>query len=446
MPCFRPVGPAAAGGRGGFRPRTGPRAHPGRRGYADTVDEAGGALPRLSVLSRRVEAFGALVPLAEPTRPLLFQRRGDGIVGRGVALRLEFRGPDRIREAASTWRALTARATVDDDVRVNGSGLVAFGAFAFDDVSEQASVLVVPRVVAGRRNGEHWVTRVDGADDEIIAPPPGAEYRLRLKPGALDDDGYRALVADAVERIGRRELEKVVLARDLVGHLPVGADLRRVLTQLSLGYPDTWTFAVDGLIGSSPETLVRVDEGAVTARVLAGSHARGADADGDHAAAVELATSTKDLDEHRFAVESVLAAMRGHVRGLAASELPYALKLPNLWHLASDVSGTLSDGSGSLDLAAELHPTAAVAGTPTTAALAAIRDLEPFDRRRYGGPVGWIDADGDGKWAIALRSAEVDADGAITAYAGAGIVADSDPDRELAETKLKFRPVVEAFG
>jgi menaquinone-specific isochorismate synthase len=228
--------------------------------------------------------------------------------------------------------------------------------------------------------------------------------------------------------------------------VPEGADLRRVLLELALGYPDTWTFAVDGHLGSSPETLVRVAEGTATARVLAGSHARGADAEADAAAALELATSSKDLDEHRYAVESVLAALRPHGPGITASELPFTLKLPNLWHLASDVAGRLSDGSGALDLVAALHPTAAVAGTPTAAAVATIRELEPFDRGRYAGPVGWVDQSGDGKWAISLRSAEVDADGTLTAYAGAGIVAESDPDRELAETKLKFRPIVEAFG
>jgi menaquinone-specific isochorismate synthase len=164
------------------------------------------------------------------------------------------------------------------------------------------------------------------------------------------------------------------------------------------------------------------------------------------AAALALATSTKDLDEHRFAVESVLGALRPHVRGVAASELPFTLKLPNLWHLASDIEGPLSDGSTALDLAAALHPTAAVAGTPRQAALDLIRELEGFDRCRYGGPVGWVDAAGGGKWAVALRSAEVRPDGSISAFAGAGIVADSDPERELAETRLKFRPIVEAFA
>lgn len=409
-------------------------------------------MPDLTVETRRTDPVASLIPFADPTRPLLFLRRGDGITGIGEALRLEFRGPTRIADAAAAWREVAAAARVDDEVHVRGSGLVAFGAFAFDDASERASVLIVPRVIVGRRDGVGWVTRVNGAEDPVTASPLGAEYRLALHPGALDADGYRDAVRAAVSRIlaggferdGR--LQKVVLARDLTAHVPEGADLRRVLLELALGYPDTWTFAVDRHLGSSPETLVRVTGGDVTARVLAGSHARGTDAEADAAAAAELATSPKDLDEHRFAVESVLRALRPHGPGITADELPFTLKLPNLWHLASDVAGRLSDGSGALDLVAALHPTAAVAGTPTRAALDVIRELEPFDRGRYAGPVGWVDAAGDGKWAISLRSAELAPDGTLTAYAGAGIVADSDPDRELAETKLKFRPIVEAFG
>ncbi|WP_309710607.1 chorismate-binding protein [Pseudolysinimonas sp.] len=400
----------------------------------------------LTVETRRIDPVPSLIPFSDPAHPLLFLRRGDGIAGIGEALRLEFRGPTRLSDAAAAWRDVAASARVDDEVRIGGSGLVGFGAFAFDDDSARTSVLIVPRVVIGRRDGVGWVTRVNGADDPLVSSPLGAEYRLPLHPGALAPAPYREAVRTAVDRILAGSLEKVVLARDLVGHVPAGADLRRVLLELALGYPDTWTFAVDGHLGSSPETLVRVYGGDVTARVLAGSHARGADADADAAAALELATSSKHLDEHRFAVESVLAALRPHGPGITSTELPFTLKLPNLWHLASDVHGRLSDGSGALDLVAALHPTAAVAGTPTRTALDVIRELEPFDRGRYGGPVGWVDQAGDGKWAISLRSAEVDADGTLTAFAGAGIVAESDPDRELAETKLKFRPIAEAFG
>ncbi len=400
----------------------------------------------MHVVTRAVDPVASLIPLLDPQHPLLFVRGGEGVAGFGEALRLEFSGRDRLRQAADAWRRVAAAADIDDPVGLSGSGLIAFGAFTFDDASDRPSVLVVPRVIVGSRDGVSWITRIDDADLAVARSPLGAEYRIALHPGELTADGYREAVSEAVRRIRDGVLDKVVLARDLTGHLPAGSDLRRVLGGLALRYPDTWTFAVDGIIGSSPETLVRVNRGMVTARVLAGSAARGTHAAADHAAAVALATSTKDLDEHRFAVESVLASLTDHTSGVAASDMPFTLKLPNLWHLASDVEGALADGSTVLDLAAGLHPTAAVAGTPTEAARAVIRELEPTSRRRYGGPGGWMAAAGNGTWAIALRSAEVGADGTITAHAGAGIVADSDPERELAETRLKFRPIVEAFG
>lgn len=253
----------------------------------------------------------------------------------------------------------------------------------------------------------------------------------------------------ALARIADGDLSKVVLARDLTGSIPAGSDLRRLVRALSTGYPDTWAFAVDGLIGASPETLVTVHDGTVTARVLAGTIGRGADADADTAASAHLASSVKDLDEHQYAVQSVLASLRSHTRALAASEQPFLLKLPNLFHLATDVEGELADGESALDLVRALHPTAAVAGTPTPAAIDAIRELEPFDRGRYAGPVGWVDAAGNGEWAIALRCAqfaERQGEIGVTAYAGAGIVAGSDPESELLETRVKFRPLVDALA
>jgi menaquinone-specific isochorismate synthase len=392
-----------------------------------------------------------LIPFLDSRDPLLWLRKGEGIAGLGEALRLDFSGPDRIADASAAWRETVAAATVRDDVRTPGTGLVAFGTFAFDDESTATSTLIVPEVIIGRRGNRSWITRITrtGEPTETARPRPtafGDEYRLTLLPGTLSPDGYRSAVASAVDRIREHGLSKVVLARDLRGHLPLESDLRRALVELALGYPDCWTFAVDGLVGSSPETLVRVHHGTVTARVLAGTISRGGDAASDKAAAAELTASAKDQGEHSFAVTSVMDALRPHSADLAASDEPFTLKLPNLWHLATDIAGMLSDGSSSLDLAASLHPTAAVAGTPRDDAIALIRELEPFDRGRYAGPVGWVGGDGDGEWAIALRCAQVTPTGDLTAYAGAGIVADSDPERELAETIMKFRPIVEAFG
>ncbi|MGO4689912.1 isochorismate synthase [Glaciibacter sp. 2TAF33] len=405
----------------------------------------------LTVETTPITDIRQLILLLDRQEPLLWMRRNQGLAGVGTALRLEFSGPTRMTDAAAAWRQVVAAATVTDPLARTGTGLLAFGAFAFDESSAETSVLIVPEVIVGRENGECWVTRVwatgsSAPNTPLTLHPLGSEYRISLLPGALDPDGYRTAVADAVDHIAKRDLSKVVLARDLVGHLPAESDVRRALSELALGYPDCWTYAVDGLIGSSPETLIRADHGEVNARVLAGTMSRGRDAVADTEAALALATSPKDGDEHEFAVQSVLESLRPHTSHIIASEVPFTLKLPNLWHLATDLEGTLSDGSTSLDLIAALHPTAAVAGTPTQDALALIRELEPFDRGRYAGPVGWVGADGDGEWAIALRSAQVAPNGDITAYAGCGIVLDSDPDRELAETRMKFRPIVEAFS
>jgi menaquinone-specific isochorismate synthase len=405
-----------------------------------------GIVPVLAVTTQQIDDIRPLVPLVDPRHPLVFIRRGQGIAGIGEALRLEFTGPSRFRDAASTWKRVAAAATVTDPVDLPGSGLVALGAFAFSDESKRTSVLIVPSIILGRRNGVSWITRIN-TGNELPAPRElGPDFSVTFDFGALDRPGYVRAVGAALVHLRSGELSKVVLARSMVGQLPEGADLRVLLGELATGYPDTWTFAVDGLIGSSPETLVTANHGSVTARVLAGSAPRGVDPAADQDAAAALATSTKDLDEHQFALRSLLASLAPHARNITSSEQPFTLKLPNLWHLASDVEGDLSDGSSSLDLLSALHPTAAVAGTPTEAALALIAELEPFDRGRYAGPVGWVGADGDGEWAIALRSAQVDEDGTISAFAGAGIVADSDPDKELAETRMKFRPVIDAFA
>jgi len=406
--------------------------------------------PTLTVESEACADLGPLSQLLDERDPLLWTRRGFGIGGIGTALRLEFRGPTRIRDAAAAWRSIAASARVTDPLGFPGTGLIAFGSFAFSGTSEESSVLIVPSIVVGRSAERRWITRISAGELPPMSLPPtrplGPPYGVELLPGRMPPAAYTEAVRVAVQGIRDHELGKVVLARDLTGRLPDGSDLRVVARELALAYPDCWTFAIDGFLGSSPETLVRVTDGTVSARVLAGSAARGTDAETDEAAAVMLATSTKDLDEHGFAVRSVLASLRQRSPDVSASELPFTLKLPNLWHLASDVDGSLTDGSTALDLVDALHPTAAVAGSPTGRALEYIDRLEPFDRGRYAGPVGWIGADGDGEWAVALRSAQVARDGGITAWAGAGIVADSVPERELVETRLKFRPIVEAFG
>lgn len=425
--------------------------------------------PRLVVETREIDVIDDLISYTSPDEPLAWLRRGDGVVGVGRPVAsIEFGGEWGLSPAAvghsAAWRHLISAAVISDDVRLPGTGLVGFGAFAFDPRSARSSVLRIPPIIVGRREGRSWVTRIrnlDAAltDDEQdpVAQPYGPYWSATLGPGTVDPEHYQLMVRAGLDAIASGEVGKVVLARDLVGTVPVGADLRRLARALATGYPDTWTFAVDGLIGASPETLVTVAAGRVTARVLAGTIPRGADADEDAAASLALGASAKDLDEHRYAVQSVLETLAPHTSSLRADDEPFVLELPNLWHLATDVAGDIADHASALDLVAALHPTAAVAGTPTDAAIEVIRRLEPFDRGRYAGPVGWVDADGDGEWAIALRCAQIGGPAVrhaapysdaipVVAHAGAGIVVGSDPETELLETRVKFRPIVDALA
>jgi len=419
----------------------------------------GSAPARLRVHTREIDPVDDLLEYTDPKTPLVWLRRGEGMVGRGVVLRLDVdaSSPEpRTAALARAWTDLCADAEIDDEVQLPGTGLIGFGALTFDERSAASSSIIVPALVIGRRDGRTWATGIhlhdDQEEDAATAPIPyGPYWSATLGPGALDPDGYEAAVRAGLDAIADGEVGKVVLARDIVGTIPEGSDLRRLPHELAAGYPDTWTFAVDGLVGASPETLVTARRGRVTARVLAGTFARGADAEEDAAARATLAASAKNLDEHSYAVHSVVEALTPHTTTLAADDAPFTLELPNVWHLATDIAGTLSDGSTSLDLVSALHPTAAVAGTPTAAAIEAIRRIEPFDRRRYAGPVGWVDDAGDGEWAIALRCAQFEPEAVggvipVAAHAGAGIVAGSEPEAELLETRVKFRPIVDALA
>lgn len=391
-----------------------------------------------------------------PQNPLIFSRQGDGLVGFGEVARLTASGEKRIESLAAQWREFCTSANVDDTVSTSGSGLIAFGSFAFANQSNLESVLVVPRVVVGKRDSRTWLTEIypAGAAPEFADNLPGfvtqlGEYAPALKTnfadGELDREGFTAAVSRAVEHIRNHEIEKVVLARDIFAAVPADLDLRATLARLARRFSTCWTYSVDGTFGASPELLVRVANGEVSARVLAGTAGRGTDPSIDIAISQALAGSAKNRNEHAFAVDSLVRSLRPYCTAVEADAEPFSLALPNLWHLASDVRGVLRDNASSVDLAAALHPTAAVAGTPTADAKRMLAELEGFDRGRYAGPVGWIGADGDGEWAIALRGAQL-ADGKITAYAGCGIVAGSDPEAELAETELKFAPMRNAFA
>ena len=389
--------------------------------------------------------------LLPPDSPAAWLRRGEGIVAWGEAARYETEGPDRFTDAVDWWRSVSDAAVVRDEVAVPGTGLICVGSFGFaDDPGD--SVLIVPRVVVGTRGERSWVT-VIGVDE--LSPVPELVSHAEVTPprnvtfadGAMSGTAWETVVDQAVTRIGAGELEKVVLARDLVATADADIDVRWPLRRLAEQYEMCWTFHVDGLFGATPEMLVRRERGLVTSRVLAGTIRRTGDDEHDLALAGQLARSSKDLEEHEYAVRSVAESLAPHCSSMNVPEVPFVLHLPNVMHLATDVAGVVhdSDGATVLELAAALHPSAAVGGTPTKVAVEMIAEIEGMDRGRYAGPVGWMDSHGDGEFGIALRSAEI-AGNRVRLFAGCGIVADSDPEAELAEAQAKFLPVRDALA
>jgi menaquinone-specific isochorismate synthase len=410
--------------------------------------------PALVVRSVRIPDPGDLVSLipAGAEAPVCWLREGDGFVGWGTAAAIQTHGTSRFAEAEQWWRSIVDDAVVRTQVDLPGAGLIALGSFAFAAASEAGGVLHVPSIVVGRQHDVAWVTTVSSAADLSGAPQllagesPDAPKISGADDGALSGSEWMTAVGAAVERIQSGALDKVVMARDVVVRSENEIDPRYLLRNLSDSYPNTWTYSVDGLIGATPEMLLRRQKGLVTSRVLAGTIRRTGDDEHDLALAASLARSSKDLEEHEYAVRSVADALSPHCSSMNVPESPFVLHLPNVMHLATDVAGVLHEDVSSLSLAASLHPSAAVCGTPTLAARDLIAELEQMDRGRYAGPVGWLDAAGDGEWGIALRCGELESPSQMRLFAGCGIVAGSQPESELTESDAKLVPMRQALG
>ena len=407
---------------------------------------------------------------------LCWTRREAGLVGFGEAARFTATGPERFLEADIWWRHLVIEADITDHVECPGTGPVAFGSFAFSKASAHESRLIVPEIVVGVRDGRAWLTQITADDGElteagafaalkgwlesdpaaavVLADPATAPDQATLKTGSLSEEDWMDAVTAGVAEIRTGKLEKLVLARDVVATVPEGVNAAEVLQQLAGRYRECWTYGVDGLVGATPEMLIQVEGRTAQARVLAGTLDR-RDAVGeaglplDYAERV-LAGSEKQRHEHEIAIQSLTTQLAPFSEAMNAHDEPFILELPNVWHLASDVKAELAEVEGHvptcLALINALHPTAAVCGPPTQVAGALIRKLEHLDRGPYAGPVGWLDAAGNGEWGIALRGAVIESSTTVRLYAGCGIVEGSQPEAELAETWAKFRPMLESLG
>jgi isochorismate synthase len=281
-------------------------------------------------------------------------------------------------------------------------------------------------------------------------PPPGGPIGVRAVRPVPEPAGYRDAVARAVRAIRAGDYTKVVLARALRAEAP-GFDPAPAVRALAGRDPAGYTFAVDlgggrTLLGASPELLVARRGRRVVANPLAGSAARSADPAEDRRRAATLLASAKDRHEHAVVTEAVADVLRPYCSDLTVPGEPSVVGTATMWHLSTVVTGTVADPAvSSLALATALHPTPAVCGTPAAAARRAIAELEPFDRGFYTGMVGWVDASGDGEWAVTIRCATADPNG-LDLFAGAGVVSDSDPGAELDETTAKLGTMLAALG
>jgi salicylate biosynthesis isochorismate synthase/menaquinone-specific isochorismate synthase len=397
-------------------------------------------------------------------------REGSAVAALGAVRVLEAAGERRFDEVARRWRALVAAALADPPDGPPGAGLVAVGGFAFapdgggspDWEGFAPGSLVVPELTLGRRAGEVWLTvNVDVAPDDTPADLLERVQRglTRLRPGAalplLDPDPagaykvsspmppahYEEAVARAVQRIRSGELEKIVLAREVEVRAPVAHDPAAILGLLREAFPSCYVFAVGRgeatFIAASPELLIRREGQRASTVGLAGSARRSADPAVDDHLGEQLLRSEKDREENAIVVRRIARALRPLSVWVTAAPEPALVRVANIQHLGTPIRAQLAAPLGAVELAGALHPTPAVGGEPGAVAGRLIPALEGLDRGWYAGTVGWTDAVGDGEFCVALRCALLR--GAVARlYAGCGIVRDSEPAAELAESEIKL--------
>ena len=445
------------------------------------ADHCLAAPPRLSFRTHELpegslEGVALIDLLAGREEVVSWVHEGRGLIGLRRALTIEAHGDERIEALRAAWRSVIGAAWWRDALVRPGTGPVALGAITFSPASEQSSVLLVPEVLIGLDDDGAWLTTAVSAatggvepehpDPEALIKALVTEARTAIgrehedgdagatavETGALSEEQWCRTVARTQERMRSGQARKVVLARDVLARPTAPLATGTVLRRLASDYPSTWTFAVDQMVGASPELLLRLRDRRLASRVLAGTARRraGEDALATARLAAWLEGSEKNNREHELARASAITALEP-LCSVVNAPARFVLSLPNVLHLASDVTGVVAGDTGALALVDALHPTAAVCGTPTPAAARLIEEAESMDRGRYAGPVGWVDWHGEGEWCIALRSAQLPEAGPgpqspARVFGGGGIMPDSEPIDELAETTAKMRPMLGALG
>lgn len=392
--------------------------------------------------------LGAHLPLLEllpDLNPFTWVRNGEGLVGWGVHASTKVKGSNRFEDARIWWHQQLDKFEINNEVHGPGTGPVLFTSFSFDE--DEESEIVIPKVIVGTRNQSTWITWIGNEPQPKFIeraeanPIPGIKWR------ESDIESWKDKVRSAVSEIQDDSLDKVVLAREIVADADSEIDPRSVLRNLAKEYPGTWVYSNNGLVGATPELLIRLSNSMVVSRVLAGTISKTGDDDKDLALAASLARSSKDLEEHEYAVRSVADALAPFCTSTNVPDAPFVLHLSNVMHLATDVTGAIKESHKVVDIfsiLSKLHPSAAVCGTPTANAAKLIKRIEGINRLRYAGPIGWIDSKGDGELGIALRCGYINGK-VVRAFAGCGIVAGSDAAKEVAESQAKFLPIINAL-
>lgn len=381
---------------------------------------------------------------------ILWRDEGGGLAAHGVAARIDL--PAGLSDPEGVAAVAAALAGIDsrDEVGRPGCGPVAVGALPFDPAAP--GHLVIPARIVGRQGDTGWLTIIGAGGDEKTGQGPAArreppdEFTLT---SSMPHHAWKETVAEAVRVLQEGDLHKVVLARRVDIEANRDFVISDVLERLVALYPSCMVFSIGGFIGASPELLMRRTGDEIESHPLAGTVARSGDVHGDQALVARLMASPKARREHQVVVDVLRTTLSPICRELDVPAEPTVVGLRNVSHLGTRIRGRLKAGldggtPSALDLVARVHPTPAVGGNPTAAAIEYLQKVEGFDRGFYAGPVGWVDARGDGAWAIGIRCAEV-AGPEAHLYAGNGIVAGSDPAEELAETQLKLQALLAAL-
>ncbi len=365
----------------------------------------------------------------------LFVRDGVGLAGRGVAARLT------VDEVAQVLAAIER----DDTLGHPGCGPVALGVLPFRP--GDPAQLVIPAVTVGKgADGERWITTIDAAEPDLAPPPPPVATAAAFSVGpGVAVDTYLAAVAAGRDEVRAGRLTKVVIARDVVIEADRPLDIHAILLRLRASFGSSYRYSMDGFVGASPELLVARHGDVVRSHPLAGTAPRTGDPNTDAQLAAHLIASTKDQVEHRVVIDVVHETLLPWCSYLDWEAEPSIVAVANVQHLGTLVEGRLSAPPPNvLELVQALSPTPALGGHPRAPALELIAAMEGFERGRYGGAVGWVDAAGNGTWAVAIRCAEIDG-ACARLFAGGGIVADSEPLAELAETQAKLQAMLSAI-